>query len=232
MKLPLLLAITGASTLSVVHAQSERDLDSHEHGAALMNIALEESSVFIELETPWDNFVGFEHAPSTDEQKELVASTLELLNQPDQLFAFEGGTCVSAAVSIDSDIGNDEDHHDEEHGHDKETTESDHKDEHDDDEHHDEEHGHDKETAESDHKDEHDDDEHGEHDHEESTHSSALVSYEFSCDNADSLSTINVNILSMWPGFEEIDVQLIGPGGQSLTTLGADNASVELGDVR
>ena len=58
-----LAAVAAGYSLTAV-AQTERDLDSHVHGAAAMNVAIADSAVFIELDTPWNNLVGFEHAPS------------------------------------------------------------------------------------------------------------------------------------------------------------------------
>ena len=222
MKINVALAVLTASISTMVNAQTERDLDSHEHGAASMNIAIDDGSVFLELETPWDNLVGFEHKPRTEEQHKLYDDALALLNDPGQLLTFDGTNCSVTNVYLkdglaeggDHDDHHDDEHHDDEHddehaeGHDDE-----HKDEHDDDHHddkHDDEHaeGHDDE-----HKDDHDDDHHDdkhddEHaeghdddhdDHEgESEHSSMLATYEFACEDSSKLSAIDVNLLNIW----------------------------------
>lgn len=196
-------------------AQTERDLDSHEHGAAAMNIAVDKGTVFIELDSPWNNLIGFEHAPETDEQRHTVEEALAQLNRPEELFAFEGTACEIADIDIDSTIASGDEHdHDDEHkdGHD------DHKDEHDD-EHKD---GHD------DHKDEHDDKHEGEGD----THSEVRAAFSFQCKDSSKLSAIDVKLLGIWSGFEDLDVQLLGPGGQALVELGQKESVVDTAQVQ
>jgi|GEM_PF-26210 len=177
--------LTGLFLVNPVAAQVKRDLDSHQHGASSLNIVIENSTVYLEFESPWNNLVGFEHEPSTDEQREAVSQAISLLEQPLSLFSPDGDSaCVVASIDIESTMSaegshSDHDHgdeHDDEHGHDDKHAE--HDDEHGhDDEHakHDDEHGHDDEHAKHDdehgHDDEHakHDDEHG-HDDEHASH--------------------------------------------------------------
>jgi len=225
----LLLITTTSGMVGLAAAQTERELGSHEHGAAVLNAAIEDGSVFLELETPWNNVVGFEHEPSTDEQRAVVSDALALLEQPNMLFAFDGGSCVlsdkhienSMAMS-DDEHGDDHDEHDDEHG-------DDHDDDHDDE--HGDEHG-------DDHGDDHDDDDHHDHhDHDdhaegEDTHSSLLVSYVYDCENVSDVSTISAKFIDIWNGFEDVDVQLIGPGGQAFVELNADNTVIDVSEVQ
>ncbi len=226
MKLLLTLATLSAAYSINTFAQTERDLDSHVHGAASLNVAISDSSVFIELNTPWNNIVGFEHAPSNDEQKALVNSALQLLNDPTQLFIFNSGDCVVSELNIenamsdamhdgDHDDHDDDDHHDEH----KDDHKDDHKDEHD--------------EHEEDHKDEHADD-HDEHAHEEDesdTHSTVLALYTYECGNIKSLETIDASLFSLWAGFEELDVQLVGDKGQSAVELNPQNTIIDVKQV-
>ncbi len=152
-----------------------------------MNIAIDEEAVFLELDTPWNNLLGFEHVAQTKEEKHLVEKTLELLKQPEKLFLFEGGKCISGDVIVDSNLSLD----------DQET-------------HQEEEH----------------------HEEENETHSSVLVSYSFNCADTADLSSINVNLFKLWTGFEDLDVQLIGPGGQSLVELSPQQTLLDITKVR
>jgi len=266
MRIFTVLAVASASVSTVATAQTERDLDSHVHGAASMNVAVDTDALFLELDSPWNNLVGFEHAPSTDEQKTLVNEALLLLNQPEQLFTFEGTNCTVTETAMENGLAHD-DHHDEDaHGHDDHDDEhghDDHDDEHSHDDHddekasdkhghddHDDEHGHDDhhdEKASEEHShDDHDDDEktadghdhdHDDHDDEhadseDGEHSSILVSYQFSCDNISQLSAIDVNLLNVWSNFEDLDVQLVGPGGQAAIELGQQNTRMDISQVQ
>jgi len=147
-KLTTLVAVAACLPLTA-KAQTERDLDSHEHGAALLNVAIDGDQLFIELESPWNNVVGFEHAPETEEQHQLVDAAAELLENPSELFALAAGNCALTSSAIESGISleHDEEHHDD---HDDEHDEHAEKDDHD--EHHDDEHD---EHAEKDDHDEH-----------------------------------------------------------------------------
>ena len=232
MRLFSALAVAAASVSTIVAAQTERDLDSHEHGAASMNIALDDGTVFLELDTPWNNLVGFEHAPGNDEQQAMVDNALAQLNEPSGLFSFEGTSCTVADIDLENGLASadsHDDHHDDEHAHG-----DDKHDDHDDDAHSDEEHDdHDDDAHGDDKHDDHDDDAHGDHDdHDESTHSSLLATYSFNCDNVAQLSAIDVKLLALWSGFEELDVQLIGPSGQAQEELTPGNSRLDISQVQ
>jgi len=287
MRLFSALAVAAASVSTIVAAQTERDLDSHEHGAASMNIALDDGTVFLELDTPWNNLVGFEHAPGNDEQQAMVDNALAQLNEPSGLFSFEGTSCTVADIDLENGLASadsHDDHHDDEHAHGDEKHDDhdddahgdeehddhdddahgdekhdDHDDDahgdekhddHDDDAHGDEKHDDHDDDAHGDEKhddhdddahgddkhddhDDHDDDAHGDHDdHDESTHSSLLATYSFNCDNVARLSAIDVKLLALWSGFEELDVQLIGPSGQAQEELTPGNSRLDISQVQ
>lgn len=227
MKLSTLLAVTAAGLTTVGYAQTERDLDSHEHGSATLNVAVDNNEIFLEIETPWNNLVGFEHKPGTDEQYAMVSEAWAQLNAPEGLFTMNDGDCSISEVSAETSMPIEP--HDEEH----------HGDGHED--HHDDAHGDEKDDhhddAHSDEKDEHHDDAHGDdhhddaHSHEhddEETHSVALASYGYSCGDIARLTSITVNVFTLWSGFEELDVQMIGPGGQTSMELTADQSTINL----
>ena len=92
----LLLALPFALLpLAFAHAHEENDhahdhehgsLGTHEHGVARLNVALDDTSLELELESPAMNLVGFEHAASSDGDKARVAATRARLEQPLSLF--------------------------------------------------------------------------------------------------------------------------------------------------
>ena len=80
--LPVLLATlvpVTAAYASDDHSHETRELGSHEHGAAEMQIAIEGSTVEIALELPGQNVVGFEHKAETDEQRAAVDEQTKVL---------------------------------------------------------------------------------------------------------------------------------------------------------
>ena len=212
------LAVVAASYSVTALAQTERDLDSHMHGAASMNVAVADSAVFIELNTPWNNLVGFEHAPSTDEQHALVDAALQTLNDPGQLFSFDGGDCSIDTIMVEDTMAEGDSHH--------EDHDDDHDKDHDDDHAKGHDDGHDKE-----HDGEHAE-AHSDHGDESDTHTTVLVTYSYNCEQIASLNAIDLSIFSVWSGFEDIDVQLIGEKGQTLVELNPESATLNLDQVK
>ncbi len=122
MKLMILTAATLCLTTSFsVNASTERDLDSHVHGGATLNIAFDANDLYVEFGSPWMNLVGFEHQPSTDKQRTSIEESVQHLQQGNELFTFAGTRCdmvdVDVENSMDSDHEGDHDEHtDEEEG--------------------------------------------------------------------------------------------------------------------
>ncbi|MBX2835474.1 MAG: DUF2796 domain-containing protein [Gammaproteobacteria bacterium] len=214
-------------TSPVVWAQTQRDLDSHEHGASALNVIVDDDHVYVEFESPWANLVGFEHEPGNDEQRAAVNNALESISDASSMILLDSSAnCEASSSEVTSTMAMaDEDHND--HDHDEHSDDEHGHDEHSD-EKHDDEHGHD-EHSDDKHDDEHD---HDEHAHDEETHSEILVSYAFECANPDKLETMTVQLTSTFPGIEDIDVQLAGPGGQSGLELDADNNTIDLTAVK
>ena len=59
---------------------------AHEHGGALLNVALDGKKLVVQLESPLDNLVGFEHAPRNDKQRAALAKMEESLQAGDRWF--------------------------------------------------------------------------------------------------------------------------------------------------
>ena len=238
--LSMIVAIAVVCPQGALQAQTERDLDSHEHGAANINVVIDGKTVFVEFESPWNNLVGFEHKPSTDAQRQAVENAMQKLAAPATLFVFnDSADCHVSSAEIKSTLDTDDHHaehddhkdeHDEHHGHDDE-----HEDEHDehhghDDEHkdeHDEHHGHDDE-----HKDEHHehDDEHA--DHGDEVHSEVIAAYTYDCTKPNKIEAVQVKLFDIYSGFESIAWQAAGPSGQTGAALSASNSTLDLSAVR
>lgn len=88
-----------------------RELGAHVHGHGTLNIAIEGNRVAMELEVPGMDIVGFEHAPSTDDQKAAVEKAKARLEKPLGLFslpAAAGCAVAEAKVSLEAEHA----HHD------------------------------------------------------------------------------------------------------------------------
>lgn len=117
------------STLSA--SDDTRQLDSHEHGHASLNVAIDGKSLVIEFESPAVNIVGFEHEPENDAQKHQIEEAEETLSMAEKVFAIPAGAgckLVEADVEAPHDEHHD-DHKDEKHDDHKDEKHDDHKDE-------------------------------------------------------------------------------------------------------
>lgn len=78
--------------------------------------------------------------------------------------------------------------------------------------------------------DSHDDNEHehevgheGDHDHEGPDHSDFMLSYQFHCGSAELLNGFSLELFQYYPQMKQLQVQLIGPAGQSYQQLDSEN---------
>ncbi|MDP6954209.1 MAG: DUF2796 domain-containing protein [Alphaproteobacteria bacterium] len=116
----VLSALVGAGS-ALAEDEERRDFDAHEHGRGAMNVAIEGDGVWLELEAPGSDIVGFEHEAHSDEDKAAIAAAVAMLEQPLELFVIpEDAGCdpVSAHVeALDDAHENESDDHAEEDAH-------------------------------------------------------------------------------------------------------------------
>ena len=75
-------AVLGSAALS----EEKRQLDSHEHGLGELNIAVDGSTVAIELHAPGADIVGFEYVAKSFDDRLTVKKALKSLSHPLELF--------------------------------------------------------------------------------------------------------------------------------------------------
>jgi hypothetical protein len=92
----LLLALPGG-------ARAQAPAQAHVHGVARLDIAIEGPTVVIEMQSPLDNFVGFERAPRNDAEKKLADDAVAQLRAADQLFRIDpSANCKLGPVTLRS----------------------------------------------------------------------------------------------------------------------------------
>jgi hypothetical protein len=105
-------------------AEERRELGAHEHGHSTLNIAIEGTSVAMELIAPGADIVGFEHEAESAQDKAAREAAEAKLADPLSLFAMPAAaecTVQTATVAIEG-----EEHHPEEADHDGEEHEAEH----------------------------------------------------------------------------------------------------------
>ena len=131
MKYPrgLIAALTLVAYSLPVSAQTH---EAHVHGEASMEIHTEDHHVVVRITLPGMDFVGFEHEPATESEKEAVHDRMEAIEMdPGSIAKIRAGgfTRLNPDHVHVGEAGHDEHHDDERHD-----------DEHHDEEHHDDEH--------------------------------------------------------------------------------------------
>jgi hypothetical protein len=110
--------------LSATAEQTTVQHEAHEHGIAALDVALEVENLVVEFNSPAVNIVGFEHQPSSDDQKAAVTDAVATLKDADRVFAIPAeARCELVSVYLETELMHGDDHHSEEahesdeHGH-------------------------------------------------------------------------------------------------------------------
>lgn len=78
---------------------------AHVHGVARLGVAVQDKTLTIQLESPLDSLIGFEHRPSTPAQQSAVAALQAKMRAPQSLFSFDvAAGCVLASSQAESAI--------------------------------------------------------------------------------------------------------------------------------
>ncbi len=133
MKYSVVTLLLCMSTIGVTAVDSDHDHDhghdkkrshdAHVHGSGTLSLVALDDQLMIEMEIPGFDIVGFEHQPSTDDQKEQIKAAIEFLSKSDLNIKLpEEALCKaddmgSVETDLDTNHHTDHDeHHDEHHG--------------------------------------------------------------------------------------------------------------------
>lgn len=172
---------------------------AHEHGVGALNIAVEGEALEIELAGPADNFLGFEHAPSNEAERERARNVLASLRQPEQLFKLPAAAgCEPVSSEVHSDLF--------------EALEE-----------------AEQHKAESDHEHSHEaHDHHAEDEANPPAHQDIAVHYSFQCDNSDALDQVELTLFKLFPNTERLLVQSVSTQQQIGTEVTASQPVLKL----
>lgn len=95
--------ITGLTLLVAATAAGAHEPGAHVHGVGELRIAVDGPELVIDLESPLDNLLGFEHAPRTDRERAAVRAMAAKLRQSQTMFAATAAArCTSTKVELGS----------------------------------------------------------------------------------------------------------------------------------
>lgn len=110
---------------------SERQLDAHQHGTGHLNVVLENNTLWIELEAPGADIVGFEHHAETDADRAAVDDAMAALREPETLFVLPSeARCTPSDATVELESGGDADEAEHGHAHAEDGKSHDHEDAH------------------------------------------------------------------------------------------------------
>ncbi len=189
------------SLFSRVALAFEEEHEAHEHGHATLMVVQEKDELQMVFKSPAMNIVGFEHQPSSPEQKAKIEAAENMLKDAKHLFQLSpDASCDLEHVKVSSALlsGEHKDH-DEHKDH-----EGDHHEGHDEHEGHDAHEGHDVES-----------------------HSEFEAEYHFECANMAALKEVKLALFEAFASIEEIQAQIIVQSGQKLAELDHDNTAIK-----
>src|SRR5215472_3107957 len=85
----VLTAAMAAAAFPAFAEEPQRQLGAHVHGHGILNIAIEGKKMSMELEVPGMDIAGFEHEPSSAEQRAALDEAIARLANARVLFAPE-----------------------------------------------------------------------------------------------------------------------------------------------
>jgi hypothetical protein len=116
MRIPLSIAVVISIAAGMTAFVTRASEHAHEHGVGTLNIAIEKQDVEIELMLPGSDVVGFEHPPSSDEDRRAVEAAVGKLKSVTHLFSISSAAgCHIEEVEVHAEqLGAaDAGHHDE-----------------------------------------------------------------------------------------------------------------------
>lgn len=217
---------TWTPILIFLAAPAFAELDAHEHGVGELNIAIDGTTVAMELHAPGADIVGFEYEAKSAEDRAAIDTGIAILSKPLDLFVVPAAAecnVVQALAKLES-----EDAHDD-HGHDEHAHDDHGHDEHGHDKHEDHAHG---DEAHDDHHDEHEDHAHGHDDHDdhadEARHTEFHAEYTLNCGNTSALTEITFAYFDTFPNALELEVQVVSAAGAQAFEVERDDPSLDL----
>ena len=92
-----------AALLAAPLAASAQTQAAHVHGQIRLDVVVDGPTIVIAMESPLDNFVGFERAPRTDAEKKTAEDAIAHLRAADQLFKIDpAANCKLGPVTLRS----------------------------------------------------------------------------------------------------------------------------------
>ncbi|MFD2167687.1 DUF2796 domain-containing protein [Thalassotalea euphylliae] len=204
-----LLLLTLTTPVSADVAAQEQS--AHVHGLAELMLAIEGEHIQIEILSPAESIVGFEHQASTPEEIAAYMHAKEQLSFAENVVQFSDGDCQLESVTVNAQGLAPKPE--------KQTHKHDHGNAHAHEHHH---HAHgEKEKHHQEHV-------HHEHDEHHGAHAEINVSYDFHCHAIEKVSGASLTLFETFKGLEKISAMWVTEQKQGAATLTPTNSMLNL----
>ncbi len=116
-KLPIYYSLIFIISILCSNSWAFKQINSHTHGEAVLNIVLENQMLYVEFTSPAMNLTGFEYSPQSAQDKKLVSNVRQYLHNAEWLQPTDGAQCQLKKSSAVAHFEEHEEH--EEHDTDK-----------------------------------------------------------------------------------------------------------------
>ncbi|HBV76605.1 DUF2796 domain-containing protein [Vibrio sp.] len=118
----LLLGLSSICTSVFAEQAHQHEFIQHEahvHGLVTFNIVQDGNELLVEINSPGNDVLGFEHQPKSDEDQKRYQQVTHLLKQPESILHLpENAQCKAEYVSVKDNIAQTKEaHHDHDHDH-------------------------------------------------------------------------------------------------------------------
>lgn len=107
---PLIYTLPAAVLLSASLAVASDHREAHQHGYANLQLVVDGTVLSVMLTAPGNSLLGFEHIPSTEEERHQVEETTQWLQHTALINADNAG-CTVTSVEVESGFGSEPDAH-------------------------------------------------------------------------------------------------------------------------
>jgi len=98
-----LMAVAALACITLSPAVAQHH--AHTHGVVTLGVAVDQSTITLELSAPLESLVGFERAPRTDAERQRVQQAVERLKSAAGLFTIDpAAQCQLKTVELTSDV--------------------------------------------------------------------------------------------------------------------------------
>jgi uncharacterized protein DUF2796 len=83
--------------------EDHREVGAHVHGAAQLNVAVDEGTLIAEFISPAASIVGFEREAASVEEVTAVEDAVAALKTQERLFSFSGTDCSPTSIAVEAE---------------------------------------------------------------------------------------------------------------------------------